>query len=222
MVGSWANLFMPRGKQPKDIAGYRCGRLVAIRPTTERQGKSVVWECLCDCGNTKYAAQGTLRRGTPKSCGCLPLPPPPRVIKHGVVGHPLYKIWEGMMARCHNIKNKDYPYYGGRGIYVCQHWHDPANFVADVGPRPTGSSLDRIDNLLGYSPSNCRWATPMEQGANKRNNKLFTINGKTLHQREWCRRYGIPVSTFTNRLNKGLEPLAALTLPSQRPRKVVT
>ena len=221
MVGNRAYLLMPRGNRFKDITGYRCGRLVAIRPTTERQGNSVVWECLCDCGNTKYAAQGNLKRGTPKSCGCLPSPHPPRIVKHGVVGHPLYKIWEGMMARCYNSKNKDYDHYGDRGIDVCSRWHDPKNFVADMSPRPAGRSLDRIDNALGYSPENCRWATTFEQAANRRNNKLFTIKGETLHQGEWCRRYNIAVSTFVNRLNEGFDPLTALTLPSRRPKRAV-
>lgn len=221
MEGSWVKFFMTRGRRPKDLTGLRSGRLTVTRPTTRRCGGAVVWECLCDCGNIKFALAGNLIKGSPKSCGCLTPPPPPRNIKHGMVGHPLYKIWEGMMARCNNIKNKDYPSYGGRGINVCQRWHDPTNFVSDMTPRPAGASLDRIDNSLGYSPSNCRWATPAEQGANKRNNKLFTIKGKTLHQREWCRQYDVPVSTFVNRLHKGFEPLEALTLPSQRPRRMV-
>jgi hypothetical protein len=134
-------------------------------------------------------------------------------------GHPLYKTWEGMMARCYNENSKDFYLYGGRGIEVCKRWHDPKSFAEDMSPRPNGRTLDRINNSRGYSPDNCRWATPMEQHANKRSNKLFTINGETLHQREWCRRYGIPVSTFINRLNEGLEPLKALTMPSRRPRR---
>lgn len=220
MEGSRITLIMARGAKPVDITGYRCGLLVALKPTTRRSGHSVVWECACDCGGKKLASQSSLRQGTPKSCGCLAPPPPPRNVKHGMVGHPLYKVWEGMMARCHNKNSKDYPLYGGRGITVCQRWHDPKNFAEDMGPRPDGHTIDRIDNSCGYSPENCRWATAMQQHANKRNNKMFTINGEILHQREWCRRYDIPVSTFINRLNEGLDPLTALTLPSRRPRKV--
>ncbi len=222
MVGSSFYRLMAKGKKSKDMTGYRCGLLVAVGPTTERRGKSVVWECLCDCGNIKYASQAGLKRGTPKSCGCMPLPPPPLCVKHGMVGHPLYKVWEGMMARCYNKTNKDYEHYGGRGIVVCDRWHDPRNFAADMSPRPAGHSLDRIDNSSGYSPDNCRWATTFEQAANRRNNKLFTINGETLHQKEWCRRCNIAVSTFTNRLNEGLDPLTALTMPSRRPRREVS
>lgn len=211
---------MSRGKKPVDITGYRCGLLVAVRPTAGRSGSSVIWECICDCGGKKLATQSALRRGTPKSCGCLANPLPPIVIKHGMAGHPLYKTWDGMMARCYNESNKDFYLYGGRGIKVCARWHDPRNFAEDMSPRPDGHTLDRVDNSRGYSPDNCRWATAMQQHANKRSNKLFVINGETLHQREWCRRYDIPVSTFTNRLNEGLDPLTALTMPSRRPRRV--
>ena len=220
MEGSPTTLIMTKGRKPIDITGYRCGLLVALIPTSGRSGHSVVWECACDCGGRKLASQSSLRRGTPKSCGCLARPLPPITIKHGMFGHPLYKTWEGMMARCYNENNKDFCLYGGRGIDVCERWHNPRLFAEDMSPRPDGRTLDRIDNSRGYSPDNCRWATAMQQHANKRSNKLFTINGETLHQREWCRRYNIPVSTFTNRMNEGLEPLTALTMLSRRPRRV--
>lgn len=220
MKGSCTVLIMAKGKEPVDITGRRYGLLVALRPTAERRWNSIVWECVCDCGGKKLAPAGSLRRGTPKSCGCAAQVPPPINIKHGMAGHSLYKTWEGMMARCYNKGNKDFYLYGARGIQVCARWHDPRNFAEDMSPRPDGHTLDRIDNSRGYSPDNCRWATAMQQHANKRSNKLFTINGETLHQREWCRRYNIPVSTFTNRLNEGLEPFTALTMPSRRPRRV--
>lgn len=136
MAGSRVYSFMPTGKQPKDITGHRCGRLVAIRLTAERRGGSVVWECLCDCGNIKYATQGSLSRGTPKSCGCLARPLPPINIKHGMFGHPLYKTWEGMMARCYSENSKDFYLYGGRGTGVCERWHDPKSFAEDLTSSP--------------------------------------------------------------------------------------
>ena len=219
MKGHWVDLIMTKGNKPIDITGHRYGLLMALKPTSEKRWGSVVWECLCDCGNKKMATASSLRRGTPKSCGCAAQTPPPVNVKHGMVGHPLYKTWDGMMTRCYNENSKDFYLYGARGIQVCPRWHDPRNFAEDMGPRPAGCTLDRIDNSRGYGPDNCRWATAMEQHANKRSNKLFTINGQTLHQVEWCRRYGIAVSTFVNRLNEGLDPLTALTMPSRRPRK---
>ena len=83
--------------------------------------------------------------------------------------HPLYGIWKGMRNRCTNPKNKAYPGYGGRGISVCEAWDDFDQFCQDMGDRPSPThSIDRIDNDKGYSPDNCRWATPAEQCVNKR------------------------------------------------------
>ena len=98
---------------------------------------------------------------------------------HGLYQHPLYRTWQTMLHRCENPQNKNYRHYGGRGIQVCERWHDPAVFIADVeaaiGPRPAGTypsglplySFDRRDNDSGYRPGNVRWATAKEQLANR-------------------------------------------------------
>lgn len=90
---------------------------------------------------------------------------------------PEHYTWRMMVARCHNPNHKAYSLYGGRGITVCERWLDYANFLADMGSRPKGTSLDRIDNNKGYSPGNCRWATPSEQQKNKTKTRRYT-NGE--------------------------------------------
>jgi hypothetical protein len=106
---------------------------------------------------------------------------------HGLT--PEYHSWAGMVARCTNPKHVGYPYYGGRGIGVCDRWREFANFIADMGPRPKGTTLDRIDLAKGYEPGNCRWATSYQQAQNKgkrRNNTSgFTGVSWNREQDKW-------------------------------------
>ncbi len=111
----------------------------------------------------------------------------------------IYGIWGGMISRCHNPHVRCFHRYGGRGIYVCERWRTSfENFLADMGECPVGCSLDRIDNEGPYSPENCRWATALEQGRNKRNNVKH--EGRTLS--EWSRELGMDVTTMRTRVRK--------------------
>jgi len=118
-----------------------------------------------------------------------------------------------MIARCHNPKSGKYSFYGARGISVCDRWRNSFDdFVADMGPRPTGSTIEREHNAGNYEPENCRWATVKEQARNRRSNRIITFNGETLTLAEWCERYNLHQVTVGRRLNAGWPPEAAFEL----------
>lgn len=114
-----------------------------------------------------------------------------------------YYAWRSMRNRCYSPKNPSFEHYGGRGIEVCQQWRDDFDqFVADMGQAPEGSSLDRIDNDLGYSPENCRWATIKEQLNNQRRNHRITHDGQTQTLAQWADQLGIRVDTLHKRIGR--------------------
>jgi hypothetical protein len=128
--------------------------------------------------------------------------------------HPLYQVWAALKYRCLNPNSSKWKNYGGRGITVCKRWIDSfENFLEDMGERPEGSSLERINVDGNYEPGNCRWATQKEQQNNKRNNKKLTYKGKTQTIAEWSRELQISKVTLRERILRGWSVERTLSTP---------
>lgn len=134
---------------------------------------------------------------------------------HGMTGTSLRGVWASMIGRCRHPSHSGWKFYGARGITVCQRWQDSfLAFVEDMGPRPDGCTIERIDNDGPYSPENCRWATKHEQMRNKRNNRKITFAGKTQIAADWEKETGIPERLINQRMRVlGWTAERALTTP---------
>lgn len=172
-----------------DITGVRFGRLTAISyHSSSSQGRN--WLCKCDCGTETYCEANQLKRGHKRSCGCLQIDHARKIkTTHGMANTPTHNSWKSMIARCNYKGNGSYPRYGGRGISVCERWLISfENFYADMGEKPLGKTLDRIDVNGNYELTNCRWATDEEQDNNKTTSVKVTIDGVTMTYSQWGRK----------------------------------
>lgn len=206
----------PKGPKFQDIEGQRFGRLTLIG-FYGRENNKTFWYCKCDCGNIVRVWAKNLKRGETRSCGCLAKEVATiHGQNSGGAPTPVHRAWAAMLSRCRNENNIHYPYYGGRGITVCERWLKFENFYEDMGERPRGASIDRIDNDKGYRKDNCRWATTIEQANNKSNNHSITLNDKTQTVAQWAEEIGISPFTIYNRINKlGWSGERALTTPAR-------
>lgn len=153
-----------------DISGQTFGSLTVLSLADRASNKKLRWLCKCVCGGETIAVGTNLRNGHTRSCGCRRAQKP--TIHGGSRRGKMtseYKSWASMLQRCSNPNHEAYKNYGGRGISVCDRWHDFRSFLDDMGERPTPQhTLERKHNDLGYSPSNCIWATKSEQALNRR------------------------------------------------------
>lgn len=163
-----------------DLTGQKFARLEVISESPERGNqKQILWECICDCGNSLRVAAYSLRSGNTKSCGCLQRElTVERSKSHGLTDTRIYRIWAGILSRCDNPNARMYPNYGARGIRVSEDWHTFENFFSDMGADYSDDlTLERKDVNGDYCVENCEWVSMKEQARNKRRYR----NNKTGH-----------------------------------------
>jgi hypothetical protein len=194
-----------------DLTGRRFGRLTVVRRGVDKfygnypYGRAS-WVCRCDCGTIKNIVGAQLGINF-NSCGCGRADTArQRVTTHGMTGTPTYQTWFDMKRRCDAAVRKghgaDRKNYFSRGIRVCQEWLSFENFFADMGERPNGMTIDRIDNNKGYCKENCRWADSTTQNRNKSNVILVTIDNQSKPLVEWCEIFGIKAKTARQRISQ--------------------
>ena len=195
------------------MLGLSFGRITVIEETLLRsKAGSIIYKCLCSCGNYKNIDGVYLRRGGTKSCGCLGEEYRCSTNKKGGLSHGAtinknntgaYKSWLAMRRRCTDPKYKDYQHYHNKNIQVCSDWLNSfTNFLEDMGDRPTGLTLDRIDNDGNYCKDNCRWATRLQQSSNSTTPRLITFKGETRSVTAWAKLLNIPRARISARLNQ--------------------
>lgn len=179
---------------------------VIRRAECNTKKNTVYWLCQCTrCGDLTSIRADHLRSGRIQSCSAKCSSG-----THNMTNSPEFNSWDSMLQRCTNKNHKRYKDWGGRGITVCERWLKFENFLADMYPRPEGTSLDREDNSKGYSPENCMWSTRKAQTRNMRSNRLITINSETKTLVEWLEISGTHAGTFYKRLKRGYTEQAAL------------
>lgn len=212
------------GRKPSQLIGLRYGRLLVLSRAGFNAYGTIRWKCICDCGAEKIVETGGLSTGSVRSCGCLRRDATAqRFTKHGATKgrkwSPEFSAWQGMLGRCSD-HSKNFLWYGARGISVCPRWQESfENFLADMGERPSSRhSLDRINNDGNYEPSNCRWATTVEQGNNRGNNHYLTYKGVEMTLTQAIRSAGNIVDgpTCRYRIRRGWPVDAAVETPPTR------
>ena len=188
--------------------GHRYGRLtvICIDPlaTSAAQGQRIKWLCKCDCGGQKSVTSAALGRGETESCGCLNRESTARLrATHRMTKTPEHNTWRGMISRCEDKNSSAFQKYGARGITVDPEWRQSfEKFLEDMGPRPHGTTLDRIDNNGPYAAWNCRWATITQQAENRRTSKIIEWNGEKMMLKDVAIIERLPVTSLRKQYRK--------------------
>jgi hypothetical protein len=181
-----------------NMVGMMFGKLHIVSEVKKRNKNGhITYNCLCLCGNKKEILGASIRSGATTSCGCSQKE---SATTHGMDGTPTYRVWISMKGRCSNESHKQYSEWGGRGISICKRWQSFDNFFFDMGVKPKGLSIDRVDNNKGYDKSNCRWATPKQQAQNRRVTILVFHKGKSMFIDEFSKCIGLSESGARKRV----------------------
>lgn len=209
----------PRGPR-ESLVGRKFGRWVVVSFADygdhENLSKYAMWNCVCECGTKRKVIGRNLLYGLTESCGCLANETTSaRNRTHGMTYSPEYNAWSAMWQRARGTSEKIR--YFDRGIDCCDRWKSFEKFYEDMGPRPVGHTLDRKDNDKGYSPDNCRWATPKQQARNRGTNLIVHAYGKSLTLAEWADLTGLDYHVLWARIAQlGWDPEKALTTSVER------
>lgn len=191
-----------------DLTGQLFGELTVVSLVPYKKNVKKQWVCHCKCGNVVEVLQGHLRNGHTSSCGCRGA----GRSQLGLSRTPTHSIWAAMKHRCSNISCAVFKWYGGRGIKVCDRWQTFNSFIKDMGPRPSGYSLERVDVNGDYEPSNCKWIPRFEQASNMRSNVWITAGGFTRTVAQWARVAGIDSRLICTRRRRGWPDAQAVGL----------
>lgn len=179
-----------------------------------------MWNCECICGKKSVVHAMALKSGNTKGCGCsYRKRTAERMTTHGKSHSPEYNSWSNMRKRCLNPRYRFFYNYGGRGIAICERWNSFESFLADMGSRPKGLSLERKDNSGNYTPENCVWASNKEQSMNTRVNVHITIDGVTKHPMEWSKISGVPWKIIRGRTYHGWPPERCVFQPPRKSKR---
>lgn len=205
--------------KPLNLVGRQFTNWRVVEAAGSSKNGKRLFRCVCSCGASGVVVGGNLTSGQSTGCGHDRSDRiRAHLVKHGAKSrgesHPLYNTWSNMHSRCSNPNSAEFRNYGGRGISVCPEWDDFWRFVEDMGEKPHPSySIDRINNDLGYRPSNCRWASKSDQSKNRRVSVFLTHDGETMCMKDWARRLGVTAPTIRNRLKNGMSVAEAVTMP---------